>query len=222
MRRKKSNSNEQLVNNIKKKKSIINPPIGNGSGDKTLFDFWKPNRDKGKEKNSLRSKSKSIADEIVSMVVDPKPASKTFNLVKNPSKQCLIAPTITQNTVDYKNKILFNENFVENLKILLEPFLNMNKKSLFSQNFGDKSMLELEVYEDYTLYNLDSILTKFLLQMEDKFLFVPKCFMTKEEGIDKTKLKLFEGFNDLKYVSLQYYPENSKEVIDNILIYLIY
>jgi hypothetical protein len=202
MKRKKNN--DAFNHNNKKIQSS-----NSNSGEKTLLDFWKPVRAKPSDTKGIRSKSKSVAEEIEKIEVKP---TKTYNLIQNPSKHLIAGVFQPQNFLEYKNKILFNEDFVENFKIILEPFLENNKNNLLSQEISGDEILNEEVYEKFLTNNLENILIKFLLQIDDKFLFVPNSYMNKNDKPDKTKLKLIEGFNDSKYLCLQYFPLNSKEV----------
>lgn len=206
---KRKRNNEPSVMN-KKRKSSGNLTLTNFS-EKTLLDFWGPKQSKKETKKKGKSKSRSDSkDSQRSLGSNHSTQSKTVQLVKNPSKQILKAPIVSESLVDYKHKILFNEEFVRKLKLLLEPFLNQAKNCLVKIS---PSLLEEETCDKFITSNLDSILTKFLLQINDDFLFVPISYMNKNEStVDKSKLKLLEGFNDLKYISLQYYPIKAKEV----------
>jgi len=167
------------------------------SSEKKLEGFWSNNK-KDKEQHSDREFS----------------VSSDVPLVKNPSKQTLpIIPITQSSTVNYKNKILFNENFIEELKLIFEQLFTELRSSLLNHPFSD-NFFEIEVYNEYMSKNISNILIKFIQQVHDDFLFIPKSFMEKNMLIDKDKLKLFEGINDSNIsINLQYYPINSDEVI---------
>jgi hypothetical protein len=207
------------------KRKSTNQPIGNTSlyNEKTILDFWRPQQAK-KASKKTKSKSRSVSQERENSV-GAGTGSKPMPLVKNPSKHLLTANNITlfqkDQLNDYKKKILFNEEFVGNLKTILEPLIKLSKTSLFTQKFYDNFLSE-SVYEDFLHENMESLIVKFLMQISDDFVYVPLGYTSKNgESADKAKLKLIEGFNDVKKLSLQYHASKSTEVRDNYLQILI-
>jgi hypothetical protein len=207
------------------KRKSTNQPIGNTSlyNEKTILDFWRPQQAK-KASKKTKSKSRSVSQERENSV-GAGTGSKPIPLVKNPSKHLLTANNITlfqkDQLNDYKKKILFNEEFVGNLKTILEPLIKLSKTSLFTQKFYDNFLSE-GVYEDFIQENMESLIVKFLMQISEDFVYVPLGYTSKNgESADKAKLKLIEGFNDVKKLSLQYHASNSTEVRDNYLQILI-
>jgi hypothetical protein len=200
MKRKKINDSN---NNYKKRKAS-----DNNSGEKRIESYFSL-KSKDANINSLITKSKLIEEEIEKIEIKP---SKTYNLIQNPSKHLISGDFQSQSILDYKNRILFNEDFIENLKLILEPFLDYNKNILLKQINTIEHIVHQETYEEFVKNNLENIIIKFLLQIDDKLLFVPKSFMNKNEKPDKSKLKLIEGFTDSKYLCLQYHPTSLKEV----------
>ena len=203
MKRKK---NHDSNNKINKRSGTSN----NDSGVKRIDDFFIVKPKKDTILNSLKTKSKLIVEEIEKIEIKP---SKTYNLIQNPSKHLISGDFQSQCILDYKSRILFNEDFIENLKLILEPFLVSNKNNLLKQINTIDHIIPQDSYEVFIKNNLENILIKFLLQIDDKFFFVPKSFMKKNEKQDKSKLKLIEGFTDSKYLCLQYHPTSLKEVI---------
>ena len=214
----KRKRNVETSGNAPKKKTISTNDSNNNSGGKTILDFFGKPKVPVKEEKRNKTKSRSISQEKENF--EFKPTSKSgLTLVKNPSKQILpgnannINNLMTTNMFDYKKKILFNEEFVENLKIILEPFLKQTKISLFTQKINENLALDDVLYDNFFNENIENIITKFLLQLNDDFLYVPVSFLNKEsKNVDKSKLKLMEGFNESKYINLQYQASNSKEV----------
>ncbi len=181
--------------------------------EKTLLDFWKPKNEKKKASKAKKSKSRSLSQEKENL--ENEFGSKKHVLIKNPSKQMLVGNTgnnMSNNfSYEYKRKILFNEDLVGNLKTLLEPYVISLKKAFMSS--GVSNIFDELIFNDFLDDNFDSLVLKFLMQISDDFLYVPISFTTKNgEGADKTKLRLFEGFNDMKFLSLQYFPSNYREV----------
>lgn len=198
------------------KRKSTNQPIGNTSiyNEKTILDFWRPKQAK-KASKKTKSKSRSVSQERENSV-GAGTGSKPMPLVKNPSKHLLTANNITlfpkEQLNDYKKKILFNEEFVGNLKTILEPLIKLSRTSLFSQNFTH-SFLNDNIFEIFIQENIESLIIKFLMQISDDFVYVPLGYTSKNgESAEKTKLKLIEGFNDVKKLSLQYHASNSTEV----------
>jgi hypothetical protein len=212
-KRKNETSNNNFIN---KRKSANN--TNKDSIEKTLLDYWKPKQNK-KESKKVKSKSRSVSQEKENEIGKMSKSSKGSNsskshvLVKNPSKQALVLNNLLKDSMmDYKKKILFSEEFVGNLKLILEPFVKETEKSLFSQKVY-KSLFNHESYQNFIQENFDSVLIKFLMQVSssDDFVYVPLSFTSKNgESADKSKLKLIEGFNDSKKLNLQYHASNSK------------
>ena len=175
--------------------------------EKTLFDYYEGTQfiSNGKEKTKeINNNSEKIN----------KLKKSEIKLIRNPSKQGLKTNNnlILNNNegIDYKNKILINEDFVDNLKLLLEPFITKIKISVNNT----KSNLDItnDEYELFINNNINNIISKFILHLKG-FIFIPKSFMNKNSKIvDKAKTKLIEGFDNTKFISLQYHGLNSHEV----------
>jgi hypothetical protein len=200
-------------NNIKKKKHSTSSSTTNGSGDKTIMDFFgRPKEIKEETKKELRSKSKTMALEFENINKVPSKSSQT-NLMKNPSKHAIFGNQKVENTIEYKNKILFNEDFIENIKKLWEPYLTMSLKSLVEHcNIFDLNDYK-KIIEDFYNTHIDNILTKFIIQCDDNFIFIPRSFLQEPCKEMRSKLKFFEGFNETSKICLQYFPLNAQEVI---------
>jgi hypothetical protein len=191
---------------LKKKKIIADSNKKTSSGDKKLEDFWvKP---KKVNKEEIAEGFKFTRENLINE------GSQNIPLIKNPSKQTLVAGQVCTNIpVNYKNKILFNENFIEEFQKILEPILKIIRTSIFNFDLGKEDFFIAEIYDEFLINNLFNTLVKFVLHTNDDFLFIPKSFMTKSDTIEKDKLKLFEGILDSKNIThLQYMPINSKEV----------
>lgn len=208
---KKRKNTEFSANVLANRKSTNNHPkyIEN----KTLTKYFAPIK-KSENNKSSKSRSRSTSKD---KTVDFNLLRSNIPLIKNPSKQALIGSSFKENKEiqDYKNKILFNENFIETLKKYLNPFIYSLTNSLLTKhlknNFFDENFCEAFL-ED----NFQNILIKYLLQTCDDFLYIPIEFInSNEEDLSnkKKKLKLFENLKELKNLTLQYNPANSKEVL---------
>jgi hypothetical protein len=159
-----------------------------------------------------KSKSKILTIDLTQSPNDVLKTKKQINLVKNPSKQCLKYNQV-DNVMNYnnsRNKLLINENTIHDLKNILEPFFENLKDSLFKQNINN--FLQKEIYDSFYQTNLNTILTKFMLQVDDYFIYVPRSFMSEIDHLEKEKMVFLTGFNNTKYISLQYQPEIQKDV----------
>jgi len=207
---KKRKNVEFSANLLANKKTTNNHPkyIEN----KTLHKYFAPVKNVDQKKSS-KSRSRSSSKEKTG---DFSLLRSNIPLLKNPSKQALIGSSFKENkeVADYKNKILFNENFIGKLKLILNPFINSLTNSLVKKHLKI-NIFDEDFCETFLEDNFQNILIKFLLQTCDDFLYIPIDFTDSNEvdlSNKKKKLKLFENLKELKNLTLQYNPTNSKEV----------
>jgi len=113
------------------------------------------------------------------------------------------------------NSICFNEELINNTsKIILTIFQKIAPKFnqdniqtiLNNQSFNHSTIL------NYLELNINNILIKYFLQLDERLIFIPKSFFDLNK-FEKEKIKLFGGFNTNRHLFLQYTPINSKEVM---------
>jgi hypothetical protein len=213
MKRKRNNEPSKKQ---KKRKSIqYSSSPDKPEYERTLFDFWKPARKDNKSGNNKSKSKEKIFNEKNQLKSNG--SNNRFNLIKNPSKQHLQPQVNNIHKVhDYKKTILFNDDFIENLKSILEPFVFEMRNVYSNGNLFHfrENIFNTEIFDKYSEENLFYIYSKFILHLGDNFLFIPKSFAG--ESPEKEKMKLIEGFNDVKKIFLQYSPLTMKEVRNKI------
>ena len=109
------------------------------------------------------------------------------------------------------NAICFNEDLINKLsEIVLSIFADIAPKFiqqsiLNNQNFDHSSIL------NYLELNINNILIKYFLQVDERLIFVSKSFFDLN-NFEKEKVRLFGGFNSNRHLFLQYTPIKSNEV----------
>lgn len=174
-------------------------------------------------KNDIQNKNKSIT-EFISIDKNILPANSYKNAVKfkkncinsenkNKNNDLRLSFAKNKNSNQMFEKTIFNENFISQLNDFLVPFLNIMKNSLINAFLKDFSFLKLTEEEINKFFdqNMTNLLIKFILQLSKNFLFIPKTF-ENEKYFEKEKIKLFNGFDETKYITFKYDAIKSSEV----------
>ncbi len=125
---------------------------------------------------------------------------------------------IKENNDNYKNKIIINDVFIDNFRETIK-----NSFERLEYVFGEIKPFEGVNFYSKNVYNkinenMDLLLIKFFLHIEDNFLYVPNILSNiKIEDLNKFsdkkhKIKLFEGMQNSMNICLQYQPITTKEV----------
>jgi hypothetical protein len=217
----KKNKNGTAQTN--KKKNAKNKETNNN--ENSIMHYLKPKNSETKPEEItpiIEEKSTQLNfANITALIKDKKCANKNYNNPLNFFIKSEVSESyIKESNENYKNKIIIDDFFIK-------EFLNLTKNSfekivanlaLFNEqqrlNFYHKS-----TYDKFS-ENLELMITKFFLHIEEYFLYVPNMLSNlKIEDLclvkdQKHKIKLFEGFQNTINICLQYQPITNKEVIN--------
>lgn len=169
------------------------------------------------------SKNKSITDFI---------ANPQISLPANSSKITNKGKKLSENNQNLKNNIytnykqekelmsnkfeektIFNEEIIDQVHLFFSHHIENLKSSLEKVTFKEFNSLYLTFEEINKFFNqnITNFLVKFFLQLNKKFLYIPRTFQD-EKFFEKEKIVLFDGFDETRHLSLKYDPIKSSEV----------
>lgn len=183
----------------------------------------------------MQPKSSAVkGDDTSSIVTERSEENKEKNITINNSCQEKKNPlnlfiksevsevNISESDETYKNKIIINDNFICRFKELIGPLFGKIEECFMSlENSHNLRIFNKTLFDDLGLMNNESLLIKFFLHIDQRFIYVPNLLSSKRlddfSGIRSEiyKIKLFEGFQDAKNIAFQYHPITANEVINS-------
>lgn len=187
--------------------------------------------------NYLIPKNSETKEEDINPIMEEKPKQLNFSNISNIIKEKKTANNINNNNPlnafiksevsdsyikesneNYKNKIIIDDVFINNFICLTKNSFDKLESNLAF--FNEQNGLNFYNKNNYEKFsgNLELLICKFFLHLDDYFLFVPNILSNlKIEDLmiikdQKHKIKLFEGFQNTINICLQYHPITNREV----------
>lgn len=215
--------NKNAVTLTNKKKNAKTKEANNN--ENSIMQYLKPKNSETKPEEICpiaEEKPKELNFSNVSVIIKDK---KTANIINNNNPlNSFIKSEVSDNYIkesneNYKNKIIIDDDFVKDFIYLTKTSFEKIESNLaqFNEQLG-LNFFNKSSYEKFN-ENLEILVTKFFLHVEDYFLYVPTILSNlKIEDLDllkdhKHKIKLFEGFQNSINICLQYQPMTNKEVL---------
>jgi hypothetical protein len=184
-----------------KRKKISNPGIKQTqTKNKSITDFITvPNNSLPANCNKITSKAKKFSE-------------NKQNLKKNINSHLKQEKEMINNK--FEEKTIFNEEIIDRIHIFFSHYIENLKSSLEQVPLKDFSFLNFSFEEinKYFNQNITNFLVKFFLQLNKRFLYIPRTFQD-EKFFEKEKIVLFDGFDETRHLSLKYDPIKSCEVL---------